>query len=245
MERCRGKGKEGKQIDALLRGRIFCPSCGRLLSIYRDSNYRHLIYYVCATRFQGWKHKRCRIHSFRIDWLDGMVWDCVYALLKQPEWIEEQLSKRETSDHIEELDRRIRLERQRIERAQAKIRRVQDGYESDPPVYTASEAEEKIGVFRDSVSRAETEAYRLEEIKAQETSNEKTKEEAHRILETLRDKNLDNAVFSEKQDLITKLGIKVYPSEDGKVVRISSILHFDPCPLILSPQKISIASPKL
>ncbi len=143
------------------------------------------------------------------------------------------------------LDRQIRRERQRIEHAQAKIRRVQDGYEVDPPVYTASEAEEKIGIFRDSTSRIEAEIHRLEEIKAQEATDEKTKDEAHRILETLRDKNLDSAVFSEKHDLITKLGIKVYPSGDRKVVRISSILHFDPCPLTLSPQKISIASPKL
>ncbi|OGO20109.1 MAG: hypothetical protein A2144_11495 [Chloroflexi bacterium RBG_16_50_9] len=44
---------------------------------------------------------------------------------------------------------------------------------------------------------------------------------------------------------MAQLGIKVYPSEDGKVVRIASTLQFAPSPLDLSPQIISIASPIL
>ncbi len=54
MERGRGKGKEGKRIEALLRGRLFCPSCRQLLAIYRDSNH-HLTYYICGSRSQGCK----------------------------------------------------------------------------------------------------------------------------------------------------------------------------------------------
>jgi site-specific DNA recombinase len=81
-ERGRGKGKEGKQIDALVRGRIYCPSCDRLMSVYQDSDYRNLTYYICVSRSQGWKHKRCRVHSLRIDRIDNVVWDCLFALLK-------------------------------------------------------------------------------------------------------------------------------------------------------------------
>ena len=134
---------------------------------------------------------------------------------------------------------------EKIERTQAKIRRIQDGYEADPPVYTASEAEEGTRVYRERISHAETKVHRLQDLKQQHVVNKETKEEARRILEVLRDMNLDKASFSEKQDLTTKLGIKVYPSEDGKVVRISSKLQPDPCPLKLSPQIISMASPKL
>ncbi len=72
------------------------------------------------------------LNSYRIDWLDGVVWDCVYALLKQPEWIEEELSKQEANEHIDELRKRIGIEHQRIDRTQAKIRRIQEGYEVDP-----------------------------------------------------------------------------------------------------------------
>jgi len=106
------------------------------MSIYQDSNYRNLIYYVCASRSQGWKQKRCQIHSLRIDLIDNVVWDCVYALLKQPEWVYQELLKQETGESTNELQKRIRLEQQKIERIQYKIRRIQDGYEADPPVYT-------------------------------------------------------------------------------------------------------------
>ncbi len=80
---------------------------------------------------------------------------------------------------------------------------------------------------------------------AQQTLNKKTKEEARRVLDTIRDMNLENVSFSDKQNLIAKLGIKVHPSEDKKVVRISSIIQPDPCSYKFSPQIISMASPKL
>ena len=174
-----------------------------------------------------------------------MVWDCVYALLKQPEWIEEELSKREANEHIDELRKRIGIENQRIDRTQAKIRRIQEGYEADPPVYTASEAEEYIKVYRVLISQVEKELYRLQEIMTQHTLNKKAKEEVRRLLNTIRDMNLENISFSDQQNMIAKLGIKVYPSEDKKVVRISSIIQPDPSPFEFSPQIMSMASPKL
>lgn len=102
-----------------------------------------------------------------------------------------------------------------------------------------------MGVCRDLISHAETEIHRLHDIMGQKAISRQTKEEALQILESIRDTNLENASFDEKRNLIAKLGIKVYPSEDGKVVRISSTLQFAPSPLELSTQIISIASPKL
>ena len=75
--------------------------------------------------------------------------------------------------------------------------------------------------------------------------DKKTTEEARRSLETLSDRNLEKATFTDKQDLIAKLGIMVYLSEDGKVVRAAAKLQpFIPA-LGFSPQKINIASPRL
>ena len=65
------------------------------------------------------------------------------------------------------------------------------------------------------------------------------------MVNTIREMNLENIRFNDKQNLIAKLGIKVYPSEDKKVVRISSIIQPDPSSLNFSPQIISMASPKL
>ncbi len=179
------------------------------------------------------------------DRINNVVWDCLFALLKQPEWVYQQISKQETGENIEELQKRIRVERQKIERTQYKLRRIQEGFEADPPVYTADEVKGKIGGYRDLISRAEIEIRRLHEIVEQKAITKQTKEEALRILESLRDTNLEKASFDEKRNLTAKLGIKVYPSEDGKTVRISSTLQFAPSPLKVSPQIISIASPIL
>jgi hypothetical protein len=85
-----------------------------LMSIYRDCKYHNLIYYICTSRFQGWKHKRCRINSLRIDRIDNVVRDCVYALLERPEWVYQQLSKQDSDGNVGELHKRIRLEQQKI-----------------------------------------------------------------------------------------------------------------------------------
>ncbi len=73
---------------------------------------------------------------------------------------------------------------------------------------------------------------------------ELTAQAARHTLEAIRDTNLENATFAEKQNIISKLGVKVYPSEDGKIVRILSRLNPD-AEFQVSPYKISIASPKL
>ncbi len=242
-ERGRGRGKDGKNIEALLRGRVFCPMCNRLLSVYRDSNYRHLTYYICASRSQGWKKERCHIPSFRVDWLDNLVWDCVYSLMKQPALVEEYLSSGNNSRRTNELRRQVRSLKKKIEQNEAKIRRVHEGYESNPPVYTAKEAEERIKDFRALIARTEKEKQRLESIIEQQVTSQNTIEIVRHSLEEIRDENLENASFSDKQELIARLGIMVYPSEDHKTVRIVSKL-----PMFadkISPQIISMASPKL
>ena len=242
-ERGRGRGKSGKNIEALLRGRVFCPQCNRVLSIYRDSNYRHLKYYTCATRSQGWKKERCHFPAFRVQWLDDVVWDCVYALMKQPALVEEQLSTSNNDRRIDELTKRVKSLGQKIDQTDAKIRRIHEGYEAEPPLYTAKEAEERIRAFRDLIARMEKEQQRLKTLLEQQVMGQKTVDLVHRKLEEVRDENLENANFSEKQDLIAKLGIAVYPSEDHRTVRIASKL-----PIVgdkISSQIISIASPKL
>jgi len=242
--RGRGRGKEGRRIEALLRSRAFCPSCGQPLTVYRDSNYPNLTYYICRTRSQGWKHQRCHIRSFRVDRLDTFVWDCVATLLSQPALVEEQLTKETSVNQLEHLRKRIRLAQNKAERLQTKIRRVQDGYEADPPVYTAAEAEARIASYRHMVAIEEAEIICLRQLMDQQLVSKETAQAARRTLESIRDTNLENATFSEKQNIISKLSVKVYPSEDRKVVRILSRLNPD-TEFGVSRYKISIASPKL
>ena len=243
-ERGRGRGKEGRRINALLRGRVFYPSCAKPLTVYRDSTHHHLTYYICGTRSQGWKHKCCRIRSLRVDRLDTFTWDCVAALLSQPWLVEEQLAEEGSADHLEQLRKRIRLAQSKSDRLRAKIRRVQDGYEADIPVYTASEAEERITSYRRMVATEEADVNHLRQLIEQQLIGKETVQATRRTLESVCNNNLENASFAEKQNIIAKLCVKVYTSDDGKVVRIKSRLN-PRSEFKISPYKISIASPKL
>ncbi len=40
----------------------------------------------------------------------------------------------------------------------------------------------------------------------------------------LRDQNLDGATFEERAEIVTKLGIEVYPAEDLKSMRVRCLL---------------------
>ena len=163
--------------------------------------------------------------------------------MKQPSLVEEYLSSGNDSKRVNELRKRIGAFKQKIEQSEAKIRRVHEGYESDPPIYTAKEVDERIKAFRTLISRTEKEKRRLDNIMEQQVIGQNTTEIVRQSLEDIRNKNLDNASFSDKRELIAKLGIMVYPSEDHKTVRITSKL-----PVLgdkLSRYKMSIASPKL
>lgn len=114
-----------------------------------------------------------------------------------------------------------------------------------PPIYTKHEVEEVVGSYRDQISYAQKDIIRLQKIMGQKAINRQTNEELTKIMDSLNNINLNNATFAEKCDLLAKLGIKVYPTEDGKELRLTTSLQFDPSPLMFSPHIISIASPKL
>ena len=61
--------------------------------------------------------------------------------------------------------RQIGSLKQKTEQTGAKIRRVHEGYESDPPVYTAKEAEERIKDFRALIARLGIMVYPSEDHK--------------------------------------------------------------------------------
>ena len=94
------------------------------------------------------------------------------------------------------------------------------------------------------VTTEEAEITRLRQLMEQQFIDKETVQATRRALESIRDTNLDNATFTEKQNIITKLGVTVYPSDNGKVVRIVSRLN-PSSESRISPQLISMASPKL
>jgi site-specific DNA recombinase len=234
-ERGKGRGKAGKTIQALFRARVFCPKCGGILRLHRDSSCAWLTYYVCRTR-------GCGMRFIRVSWLDELGWDEVVRLLQSPALVDAQLKQVER--HDDTIQRRIRLEQFRKRQAEAKITRIQEDQLNETSLFTRQEAAGKIEELRKVIEKADGEIARLQSIAQLEKQSEETVEATRKTLERLRDTNLKTASFEEKGELVAKLGIKIYPSEDLTHIRIFCGLNVTE-PQKVSCHKTSIASPKL
>ena len=217
----RGRGKEGKVILALLRNRIFCPRCGKPLVLKRRG-HGDKFYYLCSRLYLTSEIEHCTYRRFVPGSWDDSVWDCVYAILKDDSWIQEQLSSVNEENH--DIDKLVKLERQKILQHQNKIVKVREGYEGG--LYNIDEAKSKVSAYQDVINKAKEEIKRLTGLRGDQNLKVNV-EELKDKLGKLAQGNLDIATFTEKRDLINKLGIRVYPSEDLKTMRIRCSLNFD------------------
>ena len=87
------------------------------------------------------------------------------------------------------------------------------------------EAKRRIGEHKTAITRALQETKRIE--KEMQTSSVSTAdlEATKRQLKAFRERNLEDASFEDKLDMIAKLGIRVYPSEDLKTMRVTCGLN--------------------
>jgi hypothetical protein len=219
--RGRGRGKEGKAIQALLRSRIFCPRCGLPLVVRREGDSKKVFYY-CARHYRVWNGKACGFRKFiPVTW-DDVVWDCVYALLNDASWLDGQLTLRK--DLRNTASKLIYTEQRKIDQLQAKITRVQTGFEEG--IYGAAEARNRINVCQHTITVAQAEINRLEH-QAGSSITGSVIESFKNELESLRKSNLETATFEDKLHLLRLLNIRVHPSEDMKTIRIKTGLNID------------------
>jgi len=80
-------------------------------------------------------------------------------------------------------------------------------------------------VHREKTIQADKELQRLRSMEEQQRICKETVSAARQSLEALRDVNLDTATYADKRNLIAKLGIKVYPSEDARSIRIACYVN--------------------
>jgi DNA invertase Pin-like site-specific DNA recombinase len=215
QERGRGRGKQGKTISALLRGRIFCPRCGKPMVVRRKSG-KQVIYYHCSRHYRSWSPDRCTYRGFVPGGWDEMVWDCVCALLTQDAWLEDYL--RSVEEQSEDVEKLINSEQQKISRANARIARIRDGFEAG--MYGIDDAKVRIAGCQDTIDKTEQEIRKIREQAIKYSTCTIDTDTLRKELQQLAATNLEEATFEEKRDIISKLGIRVYPSEDLKTMRV-------------------------
>jgi hypothetical protein len=108
---------------------------------------------------------------------------------------------------------------------QDKVRKVQEGFEGG--IYSLDEARKRIADHHAAIAKAEGEIQRLQKSMRASTYGRADIEAMRDELGALRDRNLDEAAFEEKLDIVSKLGVKVYPSEDLASMRVSCQLNLE------------------
>ena len=214
-ERGRGRGKQGRVILALLRNRIYCPRCSKPMAVARQKRSQEF-YYYCRAHYCYWIKDPCLYNRFIPSSWDKEVWVEISGLLEDDAWIERQLGAALRRD--ENLDKLIRLQQVKIKQAEDKIRKVVEGF--DGGLYNLEEAKTKKTSYQRVIELAAKEINGLQAKISPQGLNPKDMEALRQELKALRERNLQQASFEEKQDLIALLGIKVYPTEDLKSRRI-------------------------
>jgi hypothetical protein len=213
-ERGRGRGKQGKKIQALFRGRMMCPLCGKPMTVMRKKKTRR-IYYYCRARYSKWLEDPCPYSRSVPGTWDNGIWQEICELLKNDVWIEQQLVTE--LDNSQEINILIRLQEHKIKTYQGKIRKAEEGF--DGGLYTLEEAKLRKQKSQEIIDSAQVEIDNLR----RQIGNSFTTDGIDKLkleLKSLQSKNLKGASFEERLNLVAKLNIKVYPSEDLKSRRI-------------------------
>jgi hypothetical protein len=179
-------------------------------------------YYLCSRLTRALEKEHCAYRRFVPGAWDESVWDCVYAILKQDSWIQEKLTGIKKENH--DVDKSIKMEQQKILQYQNKITKIREGFEGG--LYNLEESKSKVNSILETIKNTEAEISRLVRLSGGQ-KNQINVDEFKKKLEKIAQINLDKATFSEKRDIICKLGIKVYPSEDLKTMKIRCSLNFD------------------
>jgi hypothetical protein len=214
-ERGRGRGKQGKRIRALFRGRMLCPQCRKPMSVLQKKGSDQ-VYYYCRAHYSPWLKDPCNYNRFVPATWDEEIWEEICMMLHGDAWLEQQL--RVESSKAADIEKLIRLEQVKISQARIRINKVQQGWEKD--FYTPDEVRTRIAEHREAIVKAESEIARLKDQISNKGLSAIEAELLRQELEALRDRNLAQCTFDGRMDLVAKLGLKILPTEDLKSRKI-------------------------
>jgi hypothetical protein len=191
--------------------------------VVRRNGRLNRVYYHCSKYFHTWAEEPCNYRRFVPGNWDELVWSDICTWLRDDAWVEQQLmSERAQDENVEKL---IRLQQLKILQARAKIAKIQEGFEGG--IYSLDEAKRRIADLQETTAKAQDEIQRLQKTVQTNRSSTADINAMREELKALRDRNLDATTFEEKLDIVSRLGMKVYPSEDLKAMRVLCELNLD------------------
>jgi len=73
LDERKGSRPKRQTIESLFRRRVFCPKCGRAMTLRKNPKCPSLIYYICPGYYMRWKADRCDMRWVRADLVDPVV----------------------------------------------------------------------------------------------------------------------------------------------------------------------------
>ena len=116
------------------------------------------------------------------------------------------------------LQKIIRQQDTKIAQTKSKRIKVQQGFEGG--IYTLEQAKSRIGQLDADIADDEQEIERLRRREGTMSCSSQEITALKEELRELRDRNLDDAKFQERAEIIARLGLQIYPSEDLKSMRV-------------------------
>ena len=133
------------------------------------------------------------------------------------------------------------MQQYKISQATARIAKVREGFEGG--MYDLREAKARITQHQAAMAVAEEEIRRLQVEAASPIPGAGDLESLREFLRSLRDQKLNGATFEERLDPISKLDVKVYPSEDVQSMRVTCRLGLPTFPSDEPPYSLAGAEP--
>ena len=121
-------------------------------------------------------------------------------------------------DRSNDIEKLIRLQEHKVNTYQGKIRKVEEGFEGG--LYALEEAKLRKQKSLEAINTAQVE---IDVLKKQFNASGFTPDGIENLrleLMSLQNRNMAEANFEERLDLVARLGIKIYSSEDLKSRRI-------------------------
>ena len=190
------------------------------MSVMRKEAGSDEAFYYCRAHYCPWIKNPCNYRKFIPASWDDSIWNDLCRLLRNDEWLETQLG--EEQNRLQDKDKLIHLEEDKIKQAKQRLIRIQDGWEKG--VYTEAEAGVKVKELRQIIANTEQE---IENINAMYMRENFSLDSLRQELLSLRSQNLEEASLEEKAELVARPGVKVIPTEDLKTRRICCRLNMN------------------
>jgi hypothetical protein len=126
----------------------------------------------------------------------------------------------EEQNRLNDKDKLLQIEENKIKQSKLGLSRIQDGWEKG--IYTEDEVVPRVKELRKQITNSEKE---IENINDRYRRDNLDLDSLRQELVSIRSKNLKEASFEEKAELIARLGVKVIPDEDLKTRRICCRLN--------------------